>query len=421
MVRNIDAKRLSFTCSLTEALKNSDAVFIAVGTPTRDDGSADLSSVFDAAEGIALAAQDNIVVILKSTVPVGTNRQVLNAIQSVNQDLRFDIASNPEFLREGVAIGDFMRPDRIVVGVRNESTAKVMKDIYRPLCYNHKNFLVTDLESAEMIKYISNAMLAAKVSFINEVAALCEKTGADVCEVSRGVGLDSRIGEAFLNAGPGYGGSCFPKDTAALAFMGREHRSPMTIVEAVISANQFNKIRMVEKLRVLSGGSFSGQRIAIFGVTFKPDTDDMRMAPSLDILASLVSDGASVVVVDPQGRREGEALLPSAEWMSDPYEAAKDADLVVLITEWNEFCALDLVRIASLMRVPRMADLRNIYTAKIADKAGFYSYQSVGRASFNKYCSISGSFSPKRKDKELPFPKRKLYATRNFDVNEQSL
>ncbi len=378
--KNVAAGRLSFTLDLDEALEGTDAVFIAVGTPTRrGDGHADLTYVMAAAEEIAKTAKDYIVVVTKSTVPVGTNRKVAETLKAANPDLAFDVASNPEFLREGAAIDDFMRPDRVVVGVESARAAQVMQDVYRPLFLRDFPIVTTDLESAEMIKYAANAFLATKITFINEIAALCEKTGADVREVSKGMGLDGRIGNKFLHAGPGYGGSCFPKDTSALARIGQEYASPMTITEAVIKVNEDVKRRMIEKLRDLCSGSFNGKKVAVLGVTFKPNTDDMRDAPSLTIVPALVGGGAAVHAVDPQGRREGEALLPHVIWETDPYEAAKDADLVVILTEWNEFRALDLSRLAQSMATARMADLRNIYSASDARESGFEAYVSVGR------------------------------------------
>jgi UDPglucose 6-dehydrogenase len=301
------------------------------------------------------------------------------AIRAANPAAEFDVASNPEFLREGAAIDDFMRPDRVVVGVETDRAADVMAEVYRPLFLRDFPIITTDLESAEMIKYAANAFLATKITFINEIAALCERVGADVKEVSKGIGLDGRIGNKFLHAGPGFGGSCFPKDTSALARIGQEHAVPQQIVETVIRVNDGVKTRMIGKLRDLCEGTFNGRTVAVFGVTFKPNTDDMREAPSLTIVPALVGGGARVRVVDPQGRREGEALLPGVVWMEDPYEAARDADLLVLLTEWNEFRALDLGRLAASMATARMADLRNIYSAHDAVKAGFEAYEAVGR------------------------------------------
>ncbi len=380
LVKNTSSGRLSFTTDLAEAMEGAEAVFIAVGTPTRrGDGHADLTYVMAAAEEIAQTAKGYVVVVTKSTVPVGTNRKVRQTIHKANPDLDFDVASNPEFLREGAAIDDFMRPDRVVFGVQNPRAAEVMNEIYRPLFLRDFPIVVTDLESAELIKYAANAFLAAKITFINEIAALCERVGADVKEVAKGIGLDGRIGNKFLHAGPGFGGSCFPKDTKALARIGQEHAVPMQITETVIKVNDEIKRRMIDKLLDLCGGSFNGKTVAVLGVTFKPNTDDMRDAPSLTIIPALVGGGAKVKVVDPQGRHEGEALLPGVSWQDDPYKAARNADLVVILTEWNEFRGLDLKRIAKHMATPHMADLRNIYSAHDAKKAGFSAYAAVGR------------------------------------------
>ncbi|MDU8912163.1 UDP-glucose/GDP-mannose dehydrogenase family protein [Aestuariicoccus sp. MJ-SS9] len=380
MARNVEAGRLTFTMDLAHAVDGADAVFIAVGTPTRrGDGHADLTYVMAAAEEIARAARDYVVVVTKSTVPVGTNRKVRDVIAAANPQLDFDVASNPEFLREGAAIDDFMKPDRVVVGVQSDRAAAVMSEIYRPLYLRDFPIVTTDLESAEMIKYAANAFLATKITFINEIAALCEKVGADVKQVSKGMGMDNRIGNKFLHAGPGYGGSCFPKDTKALARIGQEHACPMQITEAVIKVNEEVKRRMIDKLRDLCGGSFNGKRIGVLGVTFKPNTDDMRDAPSLTIVPALVGSGAQIAVTDPQGRHEGEALLPGVTWEHDAYAAATGADLLVILTEWNEFRALDLERVATAMNTPHMADLRNIYSAEVAAAAGFVAYDSIGR------------------------------------------
>lgn len=380
MAKNVAAGRLSFTTDLANAVKGADAVFIAVGTPTRrGDGHADLTYVMAAAEEIARAMDGYTVVVTKSTVPVGTNRKVQEVVAAANPKADFDVASNPEFLREGAAIDDFMRPDRVVVGVENDRAAEVMAEIYRPLYLRDFPILTTDLESAEMIKYAANAFLATKITFINEIAGLCERVGGDVKEVARGIGLDGRIGNKFLHAGPGYGGSCFPKDTAALARIGQEHAFPMQITETVMRVNDEVKKRMIEKIREACDDSFNGKTVAILGVTFKPNTDDMRDAPSLTIVPALIGGGAKVRVVDPQGRSEGEALLPGVEWVEDPYAAAKDADAVVLLTEWNEFRALNLMQMAAEMKSPRMVDLRNIYSRDKVKKSGFETYVGVGR------------------------------------------
>ncbi|MGB0911965.1 MAG: UDP-glucose dehydrogenase family protein [Phaeobacter italicus] len=381
MAQNVEARRLSFTGDLKAAVDGADAVFIAVGTPTRrGDGHADLTYVMAAAEEIAQALTGYCVIVTKSTVPVGTNAEVARVVAAANPDAEFDVASNPEFLREGAAIDDFMRPDRVVVGVETERAADVMNDVYRPLYLREYPVMVTDLESAEMIKYAANAFLATKITFINEIAALCERTGADVKAVSKGMGLDGRIGNKFLHAGPGYGGSCFPKDTNALARIGQDHAVPMQIVETVIKVNEEIKRRMLTKIEDVCGGSVNGKTIAVLGVTFKPNTDDMREAPSLTIVPHLIGNGAKVRVVDPQGRREGEALLPGALWKDTAYKAARGADVLVLLTEWNEFRALDLKRLAKLMATPAMADLRNIYSDQDVLKAGFEAYVSIGRA-----------------------------------------
>ncbi|MAY86125.1 MAG: UDP-glucose 6-dehydrogenase [Pseudooceanicola sp.] len=381
MARNVEAGRLSFTCDMAAAMEGAEAVFIAVGTPTRrGDGHADLTYVKAAATEIAELIKSYTVVVTKSTVPVGTNRMVKQTISDANPNADFDVASNPEFLREGAAIDDFMRPDRIVVGVQNDRAAEVMADIYRPLYLRDFPILTTDLESAEMIKYAANAFLATKITFINEIAALCERTGADVKMVSKGMGLDGRIGNKFLHAGPGYGGSCFPKDTQALARIGQEHGLPMQITETVIKVNDEVRRRMVTKVSELLDGKLAGKTVAVLGVTFKPNTDDMREAPSLTVIPALIGAGAKVRAVDPQAHREAQNLLPGVQWLDDPYKAAQNADALVLLTEWNEFRALDLKRLARRMTTPTMADLRNIYSARDARRAGFSRYVSVGRA-----------------------------------------
>jgi len=375
--------RLTFTGDLPSAVAAADAVFIAVGTPSRrGDGHADLRFVHAAAEEIAQGLSGHTVVAIKSTVPVGTANRIEQVIANANPGADFDIASNPEFLREGAAISDFMRPDRVVVGIRSERAARVMAEIYRPLYLRDFPIVTTGLESAETIKYAANAFLAAKITFVNEIAALCERTGADIKEVSRGMGLDRRIGEKYLHPGPGYGGSCFPKDVRALARIGQEVAVPMRIAGTVIEINDETRRRMIGKIEDLCGGRVNGKTIAILGVTFKPDTDDMREAPSLTIIPALIGGGANVRVADPQGRREGEALLPGVIWCGDAYEAALGADAVAILTEWNEFRALELERLAGAMARPAMADLRNIYSARDARRAGFDSYVAVGREGF---------------------------------------
>ena len=380
MAKNVQAGRLSFTLDLAQAVAGADAVFIAVGTPTRrGDGHADRTYVMEAAAEIGAALTGYTVVVTKSTVPVGTNRKVAEAMRVANPQAAFDVASNPEFLREGAAIDDFMRPDRVVVGIESDAARKVLSDVYRPLFLRDFPVVFTGLESAEMIKYAANAFLATKITFINEIAALCEKVGADIKDVSKGMGLDGRIGNKFLHAGPGYGGSCFPKDTKALARIGQEHAVPMQITETVIKVNEEIKRRMLDKIIDLCDGSVNGKTIGVLGVTFKPNTDDMRDAPSLTILPALIGAGAKVRVADPQGKREGEALLPGVAWCDNAYQATQGADAVVILTEWNEFRALDLARMAAKMASPRMADLRNIYAPQAVLQAGFSRYLGVGR------------------------------------------
>jgi UDPglucose 6-dehydrogenase len=379
MARNIASGRLTFTTDLAVAMKGADAVFIAVGTPTRRGGGhADLSYVYAAVEEIAALIDDYVVVVTKSTVPVGTNREVARRIRAARPDADFDVASNPEFLREGAAIEDFMHPDRVVVGVESDRARAMIADAYRPLFLRETPMILTGLESAEMIKYAANAFLATKITFINEIADLCEKTGADVQSVAKGIGHDGRIGSKFLHAGPGYGGSCFPKDTMALVQTARDHDSPLSIVSTVVEANEARKQSMAQKIITAAGGSVAGKRIAVLGVTFKPNTDDMRDAPSLVIVPALRDGGAEIVLCDPQGRKEGEGMLGDAEWASGPYDAARSADILVLITEWNEFRALDLKRIHSLMKGNLIVDLRNVYLPAEARAAGF-TYISIGR------------------------------------------
>lgn len=378
--KNLAAGRLTFTNDLAAAVAGVEAVFIAVGTPTRrGDGHADLTYVMEAAAEIGRALTGYAVIVTKSTVPVGTNRKVAEVIRDANPKAQFDVASNPEFLREGAAIDDFMRPDRVVVGVETKQAKKVMAELYRPLFLRDFPVVYTGLESAEMIKYAANAFLATKITFINEIAALCERVGADIKAVAKGMGMDGRIGNKFLHAGPGYGGSCFPKDTRALARIGQEHAVPMQIVETVIKVNDEVKRRMIAKIEDLCDGSLRDKTIAILGVTFKPNTDDMRDAPSLTIVPALVGAGAKVRVCDPQGRHEGEALLPGVRWCDTAYQAANAADLLVILTEWNEFRALDLDRIVRKMAHPHVADLRNVYEPEELHAAGFTRIVGIGR------------------------------------------
>jgi UDPglucose 6-dehydrogenase len=374
---NAKSGRLSFTESLASAVTDADAVFIAVGTPSRrGDGHADLSFVFSAAEEIARALSGYTVIITKSTVPVGTSRKVEEIIRKTRADADFDVASNPEFLREGSAIEDFRRPDRVVVGCDTERARNVVKEIYRPLYLNETPILFTSRESAELIKYAANAFLATKITFINEMADLCEKLGGDVQDVARGIGLDGRIGAKFLHAGPGYGGSCFPKDTLALLKTSEQAGAPARIVETVVSVNEARKVQMAKKIIDAFGG-VAGKTIAVLGLTFKPNTDDMREAPSLVIVPLLQAEGARIRAYDPEGAREAAKLL-DVELCADTYEALDGADGVVILTEWNEFRALDMARVRSLLARPLMVDLRNIYRPKQMADAGF-TYVSIGR------------------------------------------
>lgn len=377
--KNVAAGRLTFTTDLALAVNGADAVFVAVGTPSRrGDGHADLSYVTAAVREVARALTAPAVVVIKSTVPVGTNRTVAALLRKERPDLAIDIASNPEFLREGAAIEDFMRPDRVVVGVDSERAREVLQAIYRPLGLRETPMLFTTLESAELIKYAANAFLATKITFINEIADLCEAVGANVQEVAKGMGLDGRIGPKFLHPGPGYGGSCFPKDTLAITQTARQVNRPLTLVETVIDINESRKRRMAGKIAEALDNRVAGKRITVFGVTFKPETDDMREAPALTIIPALIGGGAIITVCDPQGRKEGEALLAGVCWVDDPYAAASGADAVVVITEWNMFRGIDLTRLRRAMVGNCLVDLRNIYRPDFARAAGF-SYVSVGR------------------------------------------
>jgi UDPglucose 6-dehydrogenase len=378
--RNVGAGRLSFTADLASAVASADLVFIAVGTPTRrGDGHADLSYVYSAAKAIARYLSGYTVIVDKSTVPIGTARQVQRIIKEENPGADFDVASNPEFLREGAAIGDFMRPDRVVLGVESPRAEALLRELYRPLNLIEAPILVTGLESAELIKYASNAFLATKISFINEVATLCETVGADVHAVAKGMGLDGRIGRKFLHPGPGYGGSCFPKDTLALIRIAQEHGASCRIVEAAVEVNAAVKARMVKKIRDALGGSESGKTIAVLGLTFKPETDDMRDSPSLAILPNLIDKGAIIRAHDPQGMKEARALLSDkVTYCDDFYDMFAGADAVVLMTEWNEYRGLDLKRIRDLMKGDVFVDLRNVYERAPLCEHGF-TYSCVGR------------------------------------------
>jgi UDPglucose 6-dehydrogenase len=374
---NTRAKRLSFSCDMAKAVRKADAVFIAVGTPSRrGDGHADLSYVFDAANEIAAHLDRYAVVVNKSTVPVGTGRKIHDFIRRIRPDADFDVASNPEFLREGSAIEDFQRPDRVVVGCDSERARDVMREVYRPLYINETPMVFTSRESAELIKYASNALLATKITFINEMADLCEQAGADVKDVARGVGLDKRIGPKFLHAGPGFGGSCFPKDTLALLKTSQEHGAASRIVEAVIDVNNARKRAMVRKI-VQAFGDLNGKTIAVLGLTFKPNTDDIRDAPALVILPALAEMGAHVRAYDPEGMEQARGKM-NVEMCSDAYETMKAADGLVILTEWNEFRALNLVRVGELLKRKLIVDLRNIYEPSQMAAYGF-TYVSVGR------------------------------------------
>ena len=380
VARNAAAGRLSFSTAVGACVAAADLVFIAVGTPARrGDGHADLKYVYTAAADIAASLSGYTVIVDKSTVPVGTARQVRRLIETVNPEADFDVASNPEFLREGSAIGDFMRPDRVVLGVESERAEQRLRELYRPLNLIEAPILVTDLESAELIKYASNAFLATKISFINEMSQLCEKTGADVHAVAKGMGMDRRIGGKFLHAGPGYGGSCFPKDTLALNRIAQEHGASSRIVEAAVEVNAAQKARMIAKIRAALGGSEADKRIAVLGLTFKPETDDMRDAPALAILPALIERGARVRAHDPQGMQEAAPLLPqSVEYCESIAQVVSDADAVVLMTEWNQYRGLDLDELAHAMRGDVFIDLRNVYERPLMERAGLR-YTGVGR------------------------------------------
>jgi UDPglucose 6-dehydrogenase len=363
-------------------VQGAEAVFIAVGTPSRrGDGHADLSHVFAAAEEIGRALDGYSVVVTKSTVPVGTGRRVAAILERVRPGARFDVAANPEFLREGSAIEDFMRPDRVVIGTDSERARAVLRALYRPLYLIETPMLFTTIETAELIKYAANAFLATKITFINEIADLCEAVGADVQDVAKGIGLDGRIGRKFLHAGPGFGGSCFPKDCRALVRTAREAQARLEIVETVVRVNEARKRAMADRIIAACGGSVAGKRLAVLGLTFKPNTDDMRDAPSLVILPALLTAGAEIRAFDPEGMEEAKKLLPGLSYCADPYEAMAAADALILLTEWNAFRALDLERAKSLLRTPLVIDLRNIYEPQQMIAAGL-AYVSIGRPAY---------------------------------------
>ena len=377
---NNAAGRLSFTTDLASAVADADVVFIAVGTPSRrGDGHADLSYVHAAAADIARALKGFTVIVTKSTVPVGTGDEVERIIADTNPDADFVVVSNPEFLREGAAIDDFKRPDRIVIGLEDERARPVMEEVYRPLYLNQAPLMFTGRRTAELIKYAANAFLAMKITFINEMADLCEKAGGDVQAVARGIGLDKRIGSKFLNAGPGYGGSCFPKDTLALVKTGQDFDAPLRLIETTVAVNDNRKRAMGRKVIAACGGNVRGKTIGVLGLTFKPNTDDMRDAPSIAIIQTLLDAGATIKAYDPEGMEMAKTMITGIEYAANAYEVAKDADGLVLVTEWNEFRSLDLGRLKSAMATPALVDLRNVYRRSEVEKAGF-TYASIGRS-----------------------------------------
>ena len=380
VAHNVGTGRLKFTTDIGPAVAGADLVFIAVGTPSRrGEGFADLTYVYEAARQVASHLDGYTVIVDKSTVPVGTARNVSRIMRETNATADFDVASNPEFLREGAAIADFMRPDRVVIGVESERAEKLLRELYRPLNLRETPILITNLESAELIKYAANAFLATKISFINEISTLCETVGADVHAVAKGMGMDGRIGAKFLHPGPGYGGSCFPKDTQALVRIAQEHGSSSRIVEAVIEVNAAQKARMIKKIRDALGGSEAGKTIGVLGLTFKPETDDMRDAPALSILPPLMEKGANIRAHDPQGMAEARQYLPSAvHYCDDMYEVCAGADAVVVLTEWNAYRGMDLARVRRTLRTPVVIDLRNVYERATLEAMGF-SYYCIGR------------------------------------------
>ena len=376
---NAAAGRLNFTTDMAAAVALAEAVFIAVGTPRDDEnGQADLSYVYAAAREVAEAMDGFTIVVTKSTVPVGTGREVARVIRETRPDADFEMVSNPEFLREGSAIDDFMRPDRLIIGTETERAVEPMRQIYRPLYLIETPILFTSLETAELTKYAANAFLATKITFINEIADLCERVGGDVHHIARGMGLDGRIGRKFLHPGPGYGGSCFPKDTMALAQTARDAGAPLRLVETVIDVNDRRKKAMAQRVIETCGGSVAGKRIAVLGLTFKPNTDDMRQSPSLEIVPELQAAGATVAAFDPVGMPAAKALLEGVVWCDDAYQTMEGAEALVIITEWNQFRALDLERVRKLLRAPVMIDLRNMYTPAVVVAAGLR-YSCVGR------------------------------------------
>ncbi len=382
VTKNIKNGHLTFTTDQTEAIASAEAVFIAVGTPSsrRGDGYADLTYIYEASREIARHLKGYTVIVDKSTVPVGTARQVARIISEVNPEADFDVASNPEFLREGAAINDFIRPDRVVIGVESARAEKILQTIYKPLFLQETPIVKTDIETAELTKYAANAFLATKISFINEMAVLCDEIGADVVALAKGIGMDGRIGSKFLHPGPGYGGSCFPKDTLALMRIAQENGQSLRIVEAAVEANGAQKAKMVKKIRGALGGSEAGKTIAVLGLTFKPETDDMRDSPAVTIIPALIEKGAKIKAHDPQGIEEAQKLLPPGITYTDnTYDTCRNADAVILMTEWNQYRALDLDHLGSIMRQKIFIDLRNVYHPDIIKEKGF-SYTGVGRS-----------------------------------------
>ena len=376
---NVQAGRLDFAVGMEEAVPQADVVFLAVGTPSRrGDGHADLTHVYDAAREVAQLITGFTVIAVKSTVPVGTGDEVEKIVRDARPDADFAAVSNPEFLREGAAIGDFKRPDRIIVGIEDERARAAMTDVYRPLSLNEPPLLFMSRRAAELTKYAANAFLAMKITFINEMADLCEAVDANVQDVARGIGLDRRIGPKFLHAGPGYGGSCFPKDALALTQTAQDAGSPVRLIETTVDINDKRKRAMVERVVAACGGSVAGKTIALLGLTFKPNTDDMREAPSIALVAGLAAAGATVRAYDPQGMKAAVPLMPDITFGRDSYDAAEGADALVIVTEWDEFRALDLPRIGSLMRNRTIVDLRNIYRGPEVRRLGF-AYTSIGR------------------------------------------
>jgi len=382
VAKNVDNGHLSFTTDLAESVASAEAVFLAVGTPSsrRGDGYADLSYIYEATKEVARYLEGYTIIVDKSTVPVGTARQVARIISEANPGADFDVASNPEFLREGAAITDFMRPDRVVIGVESDRAETVLRAIYQPLFLQETPIVKTDIETAELTKYAANAFLATKISFINEMSMLCDEIGADVVALARGIGMDGRIGSKFLHPGPGYGGSCFPKDTLALMRIAQENGQSLRIVEAAVEANSAQKAKMVKKIRDILGGSEAGKTIAVLGLTFKPETDDMRDSPAITIIPALMEKGAKIKAHDPQGSEEAKKVLPAGiEYTENAYDAISDSDAVILMTEWNQYRALDFDRLKEIMKEPVFIDLRNVYDPASLKENGF-TYIGVGRS-----------------------------------------